>query len=111
MRGLNKAESVVLRDIALCHGYTVTRGPTAKNGAEAGNPIELLLAVISGEVATVLLDSDERWQIIAELERHAAALDGWLSEGIRKVASQLRAAAEREHQLDAEELADYLPDD
>ena len=41
MRGLNKAESTALAAIALGYGYTATRGPTAKDGAEAGNPIEL----------------------------------------------------------------------
>lgn len=100
------AMQAALRKIAERHGYTATRGPRAGQGS----PSELVQALDAGELATVLLDSDERWQIIAELDRHAATLDGWLSEGIREVANQLRAAAEREHQLDAEELADYLPE-
>lgn len=89
MRGLNKAESDVLRAIALHHGYTVTRGPTAKNGAEAGNPIELLLAVISGEVATILLGDEER----------AYAIDKLMASGdevLVSIGRQLARAAERE---------------
>lgn len=67
MRGLNKAESAALREIARRHGYTVTRGPTSKDGAEAGNPIELLLCIISGEVATVLLGDEEMRYAAAKL--------------------------------------------
>lgn len=98
------AMQAALRRIAERHDYISTRGP--RHGQ--GNPSELVQALDAGELATVLLDSDERWQIIAELERHAATLDGWLSEGVREVASQLRAAAEREQHLDREELAEYL---
>lgn len=91
MRGLNKAESEALRAIALYHGYTATRGPLVKGGQESGNAIELLMAVISGEVATVLLDDDERWHAIRLLEASGDAI-------LESVARQLRTAAEREAQ-------------
>lgn len=91
MRGLNKAESDSLRSIALKHGYSATRGPLVKDGQESGNAIELLLAIISGEVATVLLDTDERWRAIGLLEAHE-------DEAIRSIGEQLRWAAEREAQ-------------
>lgn len=89
MRGLTKAESDELRTIALSHGYTASRGPTAKGKAVVGNPIELLLCIISGEVATVVLDIDERWQAIRLLEAHADPT-------LRNIGAQLRSAAERE---------------
>lgn len=96
-----------LRRIAERHGYIATRGPHAGRG----NPSELVQALDAGELATVLLDSDARWRVIAELERHAATLEDTdydLSLAIRSAADQLRAAAEREYQLEVEELADYL---
>jgi hypothetical protein len=99
------AMQAALRRVAERHGYASSRGP--RHGQ--GSPSALVQALDAGELATVLLDSDERWHIIAELERHADAVDGWLADGIRAVADQLRAAAEREQQLDADELADYLP--
>lgn len=89
MRGLNKAESDAIAQIARRYGYIARRGPSAKDGAEAGNPIALLLAIISGEVATVLLDPDDRWQAIRLLE---ASGDNILAD----IAVQLRTAAERE---------------
>jgi hypothetical protein len=95
VRGLNKAESAALRHIARSHGYTVSRGPTAKDGAEAGNPILLLLAIISGEVATVLMDDeDRRWHAIRLLEAHD-------DESLRDIGGQLRLSAEREQRNEA----------
>lgn len=99
-----------LRKIAERHGYTATRGPHVGQGS----PSELVQAMDAGELATVLLDSDERWQLIAWLETQAAAMDNpgyGLPETIRSLAAQLRTAAEVERQLDAEADADYLPTD
>lgn len=93
MRGLNKAESDALRGIAIQHGYTATRGPLVKDGQESGNAIELLLAIISGEVATVLLADEERWRAIRLLEAHE-------DESLRSIGEQLRWAAEREEAND-----------
>lgn len=89
MRGLNKAESDALRNIALGYGYTVTRGPTSKDGAEAGNPIELLLAIIGGEVATVLLGDEERAYAIGRLL-------GSGDEVLENIGRQIQKAVERE---------------
>jgi len=99
MRGLNKAESRALAAIALRYGYIVSHGPTAKNGA--GNPIALLLAIISGEVATILLDSDERWHAIRLLEAHE-------DETLRDIGAQLRRAAEREQAIEDEDTTEAI---
>lgn len=101
MRGLNKAESDALAAIALRYGYIATRGPSAKAGAEAGNPIALLLAIISGEVATVLLDQDERWQAIRTLEATGVPI-------LLDIAAQLRSAAERERANEDEDIAEAI---
>lgn len=101
MRGLNKAESDALAQIALRYGYIATRGPSAKDGAEAGNPIMLLLAIISGEVATVLLDQDDRWQAIRLLE---ASDDDILC----NIAAQLRMAARREQVIENEDIVEAI---
>lgn len=95
MRGLNKAESEALRAIALNHGYTATRGPLVKGGQKSGNAIELLLAIISGELATVLLGDDERWRAIWLLEASGDAI-------LESIARQLRTAADRKVQNAAE---------
>lgn len=88
-QNLNKVESDALRGVALQHGYTATRGPLVKGGAESGNAIELILAIISGEVATVLMDSDERWYAIEKLESSN-------DEILVSIGRQLRCAADRE---------------
>jgi len=97
-----------LRKIAERHGYTATRGPHANQGS----PSELVQALDAGELATVLLDSDERWSVISWLESQAAAMDNpgyGLPETIRSLAAQLRVAADIERQLEAEEAAYFLP--
>jgi len=88
-QNLTKSESAILRQIALDHGYRAISGPAVKDGAEAGSALLFLLAIISGEVATVLLDTDQRWYAIDKLE---ASRDEVLIE----LAANLRAAAERE---------------
>jgi hypothetical protein len=100
MRNLNKAESAALREVALSHGFTVARGPLVKDGQESGNAIELLLAIIGGEVATVFLGDEERAHATGLLEASG-------DEVLSSIARQLRAAAEREQSLGDEELADY----
>lgn len=93
MRNLNKAESEALRCVALQHGYAASRGPLVKDGQESGNAIELLLAIISGEVATVLLADEERRHAIRLLEAHE-------DEALRSIGEQLRCAADREERID-----------
>ena len=90
-----------LRRIAERHGYTATRGPHPGQG----NPSELIQALDAGELATVLLDSAERWQIIAWIEAQVATMDNpgyGLPESLRSLAHQLRIAAELEQRLGAE---------
>lgn len=98
MRGLNKAESEALAAIAARYGYIAQRGPTAK---ERGNPIALLLAIISGEVATILLDADERWRAIELLETSGNDI-------LFDIAAQLRRAAVREQAIDDEDITEAI---
>ena len=94
MRGLNRAEGAALRAIASQFGYLSTRGPLVKDGAESGNAIEFLLAIISGEVAPVLLADEER--------RHAInVLSASGDPALESIARQLLRAAEREQEFGA----------
>lgn len=88
---------VALRRIAERHGYTATRGPHPG----AGSPSALIQALDAGELATVLLDSDERWRLILWLEKQATQHDG-LEDAIKSLAMQLRMAAEREVEREKE---------
>lgn len=101
MRWLNKAETAALAEIALRYGFIAQRGPSAKDGALAGNPITLLLAIIAGEVATVFLDSDERRHAIGILEVHP-------DEVLQDIAKQLRRAAEREQANEDEDIVEAI---
>lgn len=101
MRGLNKAESAALSAIALRYGYIASRGPSTKGGQESGNPIMLLLAIISGEVATILLDQDERWQAIKRLEESGDPI-------FLDIAAQLRRAAELERAIEDADIREAL---
>ena len=96
-QNLTQPENAALAQIAAHHGYVVKRGPTAKDGVEAGYPLMLLLAIISGEVVTILLDTDERWHAIQALETSD-------DEVLHDIAIQLRRAAEREQALEDEDI-------
>ena len=102
MRGLTKSESRALAEIAKSFGYLATRGPTTKGGAEVGNPIEFILAIISGEVAPLLLETDHIPNVADEMERHAAAIGGYVGEDLASIAAQLRSAARRYAEATAE---------
>jgi len=81
-----------LRPVAAAHGYLAGRGPTPGQGS----PAALCQAIIVGEVATVLLDPDERRHVIIWLDEQAEQIeDPLLADTIRSLAWQLRAAAER----------------
>jgi len=79
-----------LRTIAERHGYTASRGPHAGRGS----PSELIQALEAGELATVLLDPDDRWQFIVWLECYdfTGAPFG-LADTAASVARQLRTSA------------------
>ncbi len=99
------AMQAALRRIAERHGYTATRGP--RHGQ--GNPSELIQALDSGELATVLLDSDRRWHLIQWLDAQAArCADLYLAEDIAAVAGQLRAAADRERAIEDEDSVEAI---
>lgn len=62
---------------------------------------EFALALEGGELATVLMDQDDRWLLLGELASHAATLNagtGPLDAGVASILNalikQLRAAAE-----------------
>lgn len=103
MRGLNKAESAALATIALQYGMVVSSGPTAKNGARAGNPIALLLGIISGEVATVFIDDDGGGERAEAIRLLLASEHGVL----RDIGLQLRRAAEREGAIENEDIEEW----
>lgn len=82
---LTPEEQDALGEIASSHGYedALIDGLTLRAG------VVFSLAVLSGEVATVLLNEDERWHAIRLLlEAHDSVL--------RNIGAQLRHAAERE---------------
>lgn len=82
---LTPAEQDALGAIANSHSYkdALIDGLTLRAG------VVFTLAVLSGEVATVLLDEDERWYAIRLLEAHPDPV-------LRNIGAQLRSAAERE---------------
>lgn len=81
------------------HGYIAERGPYAKGGDAS----EAVQAWYYGELATIKLNSGDRWQVIHELERHAQTLeDTHLAELLQIVASQLRDATKREQRMQAD---------
>src|SRR3982751_5227713 len=82
---LTPAEQDALGQIAEQHGYEAV----LMDGLKLRPGIVLCLAIISGETATVLLDSDDPWRAITVLETHE-------DEALRDIGKQLRRAAERE---------------
>lgn len=94
-----------LRDAAARHGYISKHG----RHTGQGNPSEFILALDVGEIATILLDNEERWQVIAWIERQVQlnpASDIYYA--LQSLASQLRDAAEREQKHESEELTEYI---
>lgn len=74
LAALREAEKAALRQVAAAHGY---------------NELTFLLAIVGGELATVLLDPDDRDRAIRVLAAHA-------DPALQDIAAQLRRAAERE---------------
>lgn len=91
-QNLTREEAAIEREIAASHGYTAPSGPHAGQGSG----FQLRLALISGELATVLLgDEDRRW-FVQWLEQQQ--VDDPLYDDVpRQVAAQIRAAMQREH--------------
>jgi hypothetical protein len=99
LTALNKSERDAFDGVAEQHGYVVTEGRRAGKG----HGLHLILAINSGEVATVLLDAEKRDKLIKWLEEQAPNA-GRLEEAIRALASQLHAAAERAQALEDEDI-------
>lgn len=64
------AMQAALRKVAERHGYVATRGPRPGQGS----PSELIQALDDGELATVLLDPDDRAWLVAWLREQAEAM-------------------------------------
>lgn len=81
------AIQAALRRAAEKHGYLATRGPHPGRG----NAIEFILAIDSGEVATVLISDEQRQAFVNSADRLAElAGDPTLADAIRDIAAQLR---------------------
>lgn len=78
-----------LNEHAAIHGYIATRGPTAGQG----NLAEMLVAIDSGELATILLADDQIAPALAHLERIDA-------EWSRSIIASLRRALQYQAELD-----------
>jgi hypothetical protein len=83
-----------LRRVAERHGYTSTRGPRAGQG----NAIEVILALDSGELATVLLPDEQRWWLIRWLHEQAQQFDEYSMEraALQALVAQLMDAVQHE---------------
>lgn len=79
---LTREEAAAWRAIAARHGYTARTGPRAGEGSG----MQLTLAIIAGEVRTVLLDPDDRAAVARWLEEQDA---GPLTDALRSLAAQL----------------------
>lgn len=84
-----------LNAVAASHGYVASRGPTVGQG----NLAALLIAIDSGEVATVLLDDDEVLDALNALE---SIDESWA----HSIALALRAAQARQAEADSDEMSD-----
>lgn len=88
---LSKTELAALDTLFEQHGYE----PINADGLVLDRVVVGCLALIGGELATVLLGDDERWHAIRLLEASGDAI-------LESIARQLRTAAEREAQNAAE---------
>ncbi len=109
-KGMSQEEVNAMRQrlntIAASHGYTSERGPTTGEG----NAAEMLMAIDSGELATVLLADEERASVIAWLDQQAEQLrstDALLADTVKTIANQLYAAVRRERDAEEQEMRNY----
>ena len=82
--------------VAASHGYRSHYGPLAGRG----NIVEMLRAIESGELATVLLADEQRDYAIRRLRELAPQQDGITAEAFLSLAAQLDYARQRERQRD-----------
>jgi hypothetical protein len=111
-RGVSQEEANAIRlqanKVAAYHGYSAERGPTAG----AGNAAEMLVAIASGELATVLLPDEQRSMAIRWLDEQSNKVDNFsLAEALQSIAKQLDAAVQREYEAEQEELRSYLDEE
>lgn len=77
-----------IRQIAANYGYTTRSGPQTGRG----NVAELLAAIATGEVATVLLPDEQRLLAIEFLRSAAPAQELPLAEALSSLADELEQA-------------------
>ena len=78
-QNLTPAEAAIKRQIAASHGYTISRGPRTGEGSA----LQLDLAIISGEVATLLIGEEDRRAVCRWIDENldAVAADDWIAAG------------------------------
>lgn len=81
-------------DIAASHGYSTKRGPDA---GKRGNVVEMLTAIVGGELATILLADEQRDYAIRRLRELAPGQDAITADAFLSLADQLEAAWQRDH--------------
>lgn len=90
--------AAMLRRVAERHNYTAQRGPHAGQG----DPVELAIALGTGELATVLLPDEQRTVAIRWLDEQAAIIDNpILAEALKSIADQLHDAVKLENESGA----------
>jgi hypothetical protein len=94
---LTPEEQDALNRIAEQHGYKAV----LVDGLKLKPGVVLCLGIISGETATVFLDSDERWHTIMLLEAHE-------DETLRDIGKQLRRAAERGQSVEDADIEEAI---
>jgi hypothetical protein len=111
-RGVSQEEANAIRQrankIAASYGYSAERGPTTGEG----NAAEMLVAIVSGELATVLLPDEQRSMAIRWLDEQSRTVNDFsLAEALQSIAKQLDAAVQREYEAEQEELRSYLDEE
>lgn len=106
-QNLTLIEAQIKRQVAECHGYTISRGPMK----DQGSALQLDLGIIYGEVATILLDESIRNDVIAWIQPQLAALvqkEPSVAEGLASIIVSLIDARDRQQAADEAELRSFI---
>lgn len=89
-QNLSREEAARLRDIAEYHGITAPTGPYAGKGSGLG----LQLAIITGDLAIVSIDPDDRLALAVWLDTQVETAPSYLADLVRDLAAELRYGIE-----------------
>jgi len=107
-QNLTPKEAKIKRHVAATHKLIISRGPYANQGSA----FQLDMSIITGRIATLMLDAKIRDLVIDWINNHIDQVEGdneLVAQAFQSIKQALIAAAEREQQVHTEQGEASIP--